>query len=292
MIATGLPAVDERYVANMDAADREWESYKALPGAGASVAEWIDAFAAARERVWLIASDGQRVRVVHEADAEAVSGIAVSGGERPAWAWTCRKGGAWCMGLFEEGRAVMVATSPEPMLGPSLARDDRGVRLCAGCAGCERADPPRGGRPRGGLRCRRGARRPAAVRRRAGGVLRGAVRAPRRRRRGGCTSGWTRCAGSSSGPWTRRRGGQRRRAVALCRYITTACCSPLEKPTLEYFQAGAPMMKPADVGRLAQRWRRASRRWGHPLHSLCSYFAMFPPQVPHVFIRWLTSSCP
>ena len=39
---------------------------------------------------------------------------------------------------------------------------------------------------------------------------------------------------------------------------------------------------------LRQRWKRAPRRWGHPMHSLCSYFAMFPPQVPHVFIRWLT----
>jgi hypothetical protein len=42
------------------------------------------------------------------------------------------------------------------------------------------------------------------------------------------------------------------------------------------------------IGELNKRWRRAPRRWGHPLHSLCSYFAMFPPQVPHVFIRWLT----
>ena len=39
---------------------------------------------------------------------------------------------------------------------------------------------------------------------------------------------------------------------------------------------------------LSNRWRRAPRRWGHPLHSLCSYFAMFPPQVTHVFIKWLT----
>jgi DNA methylase len=39
---------------------------------------------------------------------------------------------------------------------------------------------------------------------------------------------------------------------------------------------------------LNKRWRRAPRRWGRPMHSLCSYFAMFPPQVPHVFIRWLT----
>jgi DNA methylase len=35
-------------------------------------------------------------------------------------------------------------------------------------------------------------------------------------------------------------------------------------------------------------WRAAPRRWGHSLHSLCSYFAMFPPRVPRVFIEWLT----
>jgi hypothetical protein len=43
-----------------------------------------------------------------------------------------------------------------------------------------------------------------------------------------------------------------------------------------------------NLSTFAHRWRRAPRRWGHPLHSLCSYFAMFPPQVPHVFIKWLT----
>ncbi len=35
-------------------------------------------------------------------------------------------------------------------------------------------------------------------------------------------------------------------------------------------------------------WHGAPRRWGHPLHSLCSYFAMFPPQLASVFIQWLT----
>lgn len=35
-------------------------------------------------------------------------------------------------------------------------------------------------------------------------------------------------------------------------------------------------------------WRMAPRRWGHSLHSLCSYMAMFPPTLPHTFIRWLT----
>lgn len=35
-------------------------------------------------------------------------------------------------------------------------------------------------------------------------------------------------------------------------------------------------------------WHSAPRRWGHELHSLCSYMAMFPPSIPHFFIRWLT----
>ncbi|HWD40804.1 MAG TPA: DNA methyltransferase [Fimbriimonas sp.] len=35
-------------------------------------------------------------------------------------------------------------------------------------------------------------------------------------------------------------------------------------------------------------WHEAPRRWGHPLHSVCSYLAMFPPQMASVFIRWLT----
>lgn len=35
-------------------------------------------------------------------------------------------------------------------------------------------------------------------------------------------------------------------------------------------------------------WHDAPRRWGHGLHSQCSYMAMFPPALPHFFIRWLT----
>lgn len=47
-------------------------------------------------------------------------------------------------------------------------------------------------------------------------------------------------------------------------------------------------MKAPSLEYLPDRWRRSPRRWGHSLHTVCSYFAMFPPQVPHVFIRWLT----
>lgn len=45
----------------------------------------------------------------------------------------------------------------------------------------------------------------------------------------------------------------------------------------------------AAYDRLPDRWHRAPRRWGHPLHSIASYMAMFPPAMPHVFIRWLTA---
>ena len=36
-------------------------------------------------------------------------------------------------------------------------------------------------------------------------------------------------------------------------------------------------------------WHAAPRRWGHRWHAMCSYMAMFPPTIPHVFINWLTS---
>ena len=47
-------------------------------------------------------------------------------------------------------------------------------------------------------------------------------------------------------------------------------------------------MPTVNIAQLSHQWHNAPRRWGHPMHSLCSYFAMFPPQVPHVLIRWLT----
>jgi site-specific DNA-methyltransferase (adenine-specific) len=40
---------------------------------------------------------------------------------------------------------------------------------------------------------------------------------------------------------------------------------------------------------LPEHWSAAPRRWGHALHSTCSYLAMFPPTMPHYFIRWLTA---
>jgi len=63
-------------------------------------------------------------------------------------------------------------------------------------------------------------------------------------------------------------------------------------PTLEGAEGQADRKRVADTfssyQSLPRRWHRAPRRWGHPLHSMASYLAMFPPSMPHVFIRWLT----
>lgn len=43
-----------------------------------------------------------------------------------------------------------------------------------------------------------------------------------------------------------------------------------------------------DLSSIPENWRVVPRRWGHPLHSMCSYFAMFPPQLAHYLVAWLT----
>jgi hypothetical protein len=43
-----------------------------------------------------------------------------------------------------------------------------------------------------------------------------------------------------------------------------------------------------ELSQLPDEWHRAPRRWGHRLHGICSYMAMFPPTIPHVFTTWLT----
>lgn len=35
-------------------------------------------------------------------------------------------------------------------------------------------------------------------------------------------------------------------------------------------------------------WKKASKKWKHPLHSMCSYLAMFPPALPNYFIEQFT----
>lgn len=36
-------------------------------------------------------------------------------------------------------------------------------------------------------------------------------------------------------------------------------------------------------------WKIKSRSWGHSLHAMCSYLAMFPPALPHYFIKQFTN---
>lgn len=35
-------------------------------------------------------------------------------------------------------------------------------------------------------------------------------------------------------------------------------------------------------------WKLKNKRWGHSLHGMCSYLAMFPPSLPHYFIKQFT----
>ncbi len=44
-------------------------------------------------------------------------------------------------------------------------------------------------------------------------------------------------------------------------------------------------MKTTRSSILANPWRAYPRRWGHPLHSMCSYMAMFPPALARYFIE-------
>jgi hypothetical protein len=48
--------------------------------------------------------------------------------------------------------------------------------------------------------------------------------------------------------------------------------------------AGVSLLLPNDVPLL---WRE-KKRWGHRMHSMCSYFAMFPPALATVLIQWLS----
>lgn len=39
---------------------------------------------------------------------------------------------------------------------------------------------------------------------------------------------------------------------------------------------------------ITPEWQNQSSRWGHTIHSMCSYMAMFPPRLPHYFIERFT----
>ena len=45
---------------------------------------------------------------------------------------------------------------------------------------------------------------------------------------------------------------------------------------------------PFDLKIDPKEWQKQSVRWGHPIHSMCSYMASFPPKLPHYFIDRFT----
>src|SRR5438270_8270525 len=52
-----------------------------------------------------------------------------------------------------------------------------------------------------------------------------------------------------------------------------------------FFEEPAP--EPIDGGRTSQGplWHAASVRWGHSMHTMCSYHGMFPAKLAHYFIQ-------
>lgn len=79
-------------------------------------------------------------------------------------------------------------------------------------------------------------------------------------------------------------------SVPRARRIVVRSPPVLRAPIAPVLVDEARPLRGSPFDKLAEHWRYAPRRWGHPLHRICSYFAMFPPQVPRVFIEWLT--CP
>ncbi|HHW26359.1 MAG TPA: site-specific DNA-methyltransferase [Firmicutes bacterium] len=45
---------------------------------------------------------------------------------------------------------------------------------------------------------------------------------------------------------------------------------------------------PSGENPFSNQWQTVSSRWGHRLHAMCSYMAMFPPNLPHYFISRCT----
>ena len=43
-------------------------------------------------------------------------------------------------------------------------------------------------------------------------------------------------------------------------------------------------------GVIAEHWQSNGGRWAAPMHYMCSYMAMFPPELPHYFIERFTKT--
>jgi hypothetical protein len=124
LIVSGLEPVDERFNRNLD--DMEWEAFKALMQEGRTWQSWAEAFAAAPQTLWLVEGGRGEAKTVHTCTAEQFSGLAVAGGDEPAYVWTERSEGRWRTRISRNGEVQTVAESPRVLLGPSAVRDGSG----------------------------------------------------------------------------------------------------------------------------------------------------------------------
>ena len=122
LAAVGLPAVDDRFVRNMDRS-REWEHIRARLHPGRSYAEWGAAVADTAATLQLIVQRDSRTTTVATVTAEQFSGVAVVGGADPAYLWTAYDGEQWSVTLRRGRRAAGVVFAARPSLSarPSSA---------------------------------------------------------------------------------------------------------------------------------------------------------------------------
>ena len=126
LAAVGLPAVDDRFVRNMDRS-REWEHIRARLHPGRSYAEWGAAVADTAATLQLIVQRDGRTTTVATETAEQFSGVAVIGGADPAYLWTAYDGEQWSVTLRRGGEQRVLYRGAAVALGPALVRDDSGA---------------------------------------------------------------------------------------------------------------------------------------------------------------------
>ena len=126
LAAVGLPAVDDRFVRNMDRS-REWEHIRARLHPGRSYAEWGAAVADTAATLQLIVQRDGRTTTVATVTAEQFSGVAVVGGADPAYLWTAYDGEQWSVTLRQGGEQRVLYSGAAVALGPALVRDESGT---------------------------------------------------------------------------------------------------------------------------------------------------------------------
>ena len=130
MAAASMEDVDGKFVSNMDH-DHEWEVIKALLHPGVTYEDWAKAFVSLRPTLDLLESQAENVSTLHTTSAEQFSGVAVCGGEGPAFIWTAYDGGQWSVNLYHEGESRVLAAGNHVLLSPSIVCDDDGKLWCA-----------------------------------------------------------------------------------------------------------------------------------------------------------------